>query len=322
MRRSAHRLVRPAAAVVAALTATLLTSCSSAGSAPPAPSPAPAPAASASAAAPSPSAAPAAPVAVPTCQPVHVPPWTATNFRDPTNVTNTWMPLVPGTQFTSEGTSNVGGKPTEHKIVFTVTDLVKEINGVQTRVGWDVDTDKGVTAESELVFFAQDNDGNVWTVGEYPEEYANGKLSGAPNAWAAGVNGAQAGVQIRSKPAVGGGEYLQGISPSVEFLDCAKDISTGQHTCGPTGCYDNVLVVDERSPQDPDSGVQRKFYAPNVGSVRVEAVGDPEGETLQLTKVSPPSPANLDTARTEALKLDERARQNPIYKSTEAAHTV
>ena len=136
------------------------------------------------------------------------------------------------------------------------------------------------------------------------------------------MNGAQAGVQIRSKPAVGGGEYLQGISPSVEFLDCAKDISTGQHTCGPTGCYDNVLVVDERSPQDPDSGVQRKFYAPNVGSVRVEAVGDPEGETLQLTKVSPPSPANLDTARTEALKLDERARQNPIYKSTEAAHTV
>jgi hypothetical protein len=129
-------------------------------------------------------------------------------------------------------------------------------------------------------------------------------------------------VQIHGTPAVGGGEYLQGISPSVEFLDCAKDIVTGQHTCGPTGCYDNVLVVDERSPQEPDSGVQRKFYAPNVGSIRVEAVGDPEGETLQLTKIEPPSPAILATAHTEALKLDGRARQNPVYKSFEAAHTA
>jgi hypothetical protein len=307
--------------VAVALTTTVLTACSSGGSAQPA---APAPIAAASAApAAAPSAVPAAaPVAVPTCQPVTVPPWNPADFRDPTTVSNSWMPLVPGTQFTSEGTSNLGGKPTEHKIVFVVTDLVKEIDGVTTRVGWDVDSDKGVTAESELVFFAQDNDGNVWTVGEYPEEYKNGTLSGAPSAWAAGVNGADAGVQIHGTPAVGGGEYLQGISPSVEFLDCAKDVGTGQHTCVPTGCYDNVLVVDERSPQEPDSGVQRKFYAPNVGYVRVEAVGDPEGETLQLTKLDPPSPAVLDKARAEALKLDERARQNPVYKDTAPAHTA
>ena len=316
MRRSA----RP---VVAARAATLLAACSS--GSPPGPSPAPpsaAPSAAPSVAAAAPSAAPAAaPVAVPTCLPVHVPPWTAADFRDPTHVTNTWMPLVPGTRFTSEGVSNVGGAPTEHKIVFVVTDLVKVIDGVQTRVGWDVDTDEGVMAESELVFFAQDNDGNVWTVGEYPEEYKNNKLTGAPSAWAAGVDGAAAGVQIHGKPAVGGGEYLQGLSPKAGFLDCAQDVSTGQHTCVPTGCYDNVLVVDERSPQEPDSGVQRKFYAPNVGYVRVEAVGDPEGETLQLTKVEPPSPQMLATARGKALELDGRARQGPIYQATEVAHT-
>ncbi len=309
---------RPVQAV-AVLAACLVAACSPGGTAPPAASPPPP--ASAAVAAPTVIAPPAPPVAVPTCQPVHLPPWNPGNFRDPTTVTNTWMPLVPGTQFTEEGSSNINGKPTEHKIVFTVTDLVKEIDGVRTLVGWDVDTDKGVLAESELVFFAQDNDGNVWTVGEYPEEYKAGKLTGAPYAWAAGVAGAEAGVQIRSKPAVGAGEYLQGISPSVEFLDCAKDVSTGQHTCVPAGCYDNVLVVDERSPQDPDSGVQRKYYAPHVGYVRVEAVGDPEGETLVLTTVSPPSAATVAAARAEALKLDGRARQTAAYKATAPAHT-
>jgi hypothetical protein len=321
MSSSAPRLVRAAAAVVALLTASFGTACSSGGPAQPVPSPAPA--APAATAPPTPAAPPPAPpVTVPTCEPVHVPPWNPANFRDPTKITNPWMPLVPGTQFTAEGSSNIGGRPTEHKIVFTVTDLVKEIDGVQTRVGWDVDTNKGVLAESELVFFAQDNDGNVWTVGEYPEEYANGKLTGAPKAWAAGVNGAEAGVQIRGKPAVGAGEYLQGISSSVEFLDCAKDVSTGQHTCVPAGCYDNVLVVDERSPQDPDSGVQRKYYAPAVGYVRVEALGDPEGETLMLTRIAQPSTGTLDTARTEALKLDQRARQGAVYKNTAPAHTL
>lgn len=319
MRSLAFRPVRAAAATVAVLTASFVAACSPGGGAQPPASPAPSP--PVAVAAPPVTAPPAPPVAVPTCEPVHVPPWSPANFRDPTTVTNSWMPLVQGTQFTEEGSSNVNGKPTEHKIVFTVTDLVKQIDGVQTLVGWDVDTDKGVVAESELVFFAQDNDGNVWTVGEYPEEYKAAKLTGAPYAWAAGVNGAEAGVQIRSKPAVGAGEYLQGISPSVDFLDCAKDVSTGQHTCVPAGCYDNVLVVDERSPQDPDSGVQRKYYAPHVGYVRVEAVGDPEGETLMLTKVSPPSSATLATARTEALKLDERARQTAVYKGIASAHT-
>jgi len=62
-------------------------------------------------------------------------------------------------------------------------------------------------------------------------------------------------------------EYLQGISPQVDFLDCAKDVSTAQHVCVPTGCYDNVRVVDERSPEDPSSGIQRKSYVAGVGNI-------------------------------------------------------
>lgn len=271
-----------------------------------------------SVAASAPAAAPS--VEVPRCQPVHLPAWNTANFRDPTHTTNPWIPLVPGTQLTSQGQSIENGRPVAHQIVFTPTDLVKVLDGVVTRVAWEVDTDNGVLAESELVFFAQDNDGNLWTLGEYPEEYRNGKLSGAPRAWAAGVAGAGAGVAVRGTPAVGGGEYLQGISPSVEFLDCAKDVKSNQRVCVPAGCYDNVLVVDERSPEEPDSGVQRKYYASNVGSIRVEAIGDPEGETLALTRVSQPSGTVLDTARAEALRLDQRAGQSSAFRAIPPAH--
>ena len=223
MRSLAFRSVRAAAATVAVLTASFVAACSPGGGAQPPASPAPSPPVAVAA---SPvTAPPAPPVAVPTCEPVHVPPWSPANFRDPTTVTNSWMPLVPGTQYTEEGSSNVNGKPTEHKIVFTVTDLVKQIDGVQTLVGWDVDTDKGVLAESELVFFAQDNDGNVWTVGEYPEEYKAAKLTGAP--WPLGR-------PVDEKPPSSPASIIEtgecSASPA-PFLDCAKDVSTGQHLC-------------------------------------------------------------------------------------------
>lgn len=320
MRRPVLLLLAPALLAPVLLTLVLLAvACgSSAGTAP---SPAPT---SSSAVAPATAATTpptAAPVPVPRCEPVRVPPFDPANFRDPTRVDNRWMPLVPGTQFTLEGRANTGGRVLPHQIVLTATDLVKEIDGVRTLVAWDVDTDKGQLAESELAFFAQDNDGNVWTLGEYPEIYRDGKLTGAPDTWIAGVSRAEGGVQVRSEPTVGGGEYLQGISPDIEFLDCAKDVKTGERTCVPTGCYDNVLVVDERSPLEPDSGVQRKFYAPGVGNVRVEAVGDPEGETLVLVKVAPPTPQSLAGARAEATALDERAfQQAAVYRGIPPAH--
>jgi hypothetical protein len=50
--------------------------------------------------------------------------------------------------------------------------------------------------------------------------------------------------------------------------------------CVPVGCYNNVMIIDERSPLDPDSGHQLKYHTPGVGNVRVGFVDDPEGEVL------------------------------------------
>ena len=118
-------------------------------------------------------------------------------------------------------------------------------------------------------------------------------------------------------PNVGTSPYLEGRSPEIEFLDCAKVFETGQNTCEPFNCYQNVLVIDEWSPLDPDGGHQRKYYAPGVGNIQIGAVGDPEGETLVLVEVAQLCSWARVKVNEEALKLDWRAyRISELYRHT------
>ena len=92
-------------------------------------------------------------------------------FDDPTNIDNEWLPLKPGTQFVYEGSAIVEGEGRQsRRVVTTVTDLTKVIAGVRALVIWERDYTAGKLNEPELAFFAQDNAGNVWLLGEYPEE--------------------------------------------------------------------------------------------------------------------------------------------------------
>jgi hypothetical protein len=123
-----------------------------------------------------------------------------TKFSDSTTIDNKWFPLVPGTQFVFEGRSNRGQGRLPHRVIFTVTDLTKMIDGVRTRVMWDQDINAGKLLEAELAFFAQDDNGHVWAFGEYPEEYEDdGSFAGAPSTWIVGRN-AKAGLHMRAVP--------------------------------------------------------------------------------------------------------------------------
>jgi hypothetical protein len=202
-------------------------------------------------------------------------------------------------------------------VTFTVTDLIKVIDGVPSRVMWDVDENEGEVVEAELSFFAQDNDGNVWNLGEYPEEYEDGFFLGAPNTWITGLADAEAGIHMLDGPDVRD-SYLQGYSPEIEFLDCATVFDEGLRVCPPLRCYDGVLETHERSPLDPTGGVQTKSHAPGVGIVQVGALDDPEGETLVLVDRVHLDQASMDAVRQEALKLDQRGfRVSEVYCQTE-----
>jgi hypothetical protein len=226
-------------------------------------------------------------------------------FTNPTRIDNRWSPLVPGTQFVYTGRANRGDGRRPHVVIFTVTDLTKVIDGVRTRVLWDRDVNAGILREGELAFHAQDDDGNLWNFGEYPEEYKNGRFAGAPDTWLSGVSGARAGILMRGAPHAGTPSYLQGWAPDIGFADRARVSRTGQKLCVPRRCYANVLVTDEWNPDEPGQH-QLKYYAPHVGNVAVGAAGGDEHEVLHLDRVRKLGPGAMAFVRREARKLDRR----------------
>jgi hypothetical protein len=233
-------------------------------------------------------------------------------------VTHPLLPLAPGTQRVFEGRSNTTGAVLPHRVTFTVTSLTKVVDGVRTAVVWDVDESDGKLAETELATFAEDAAGNVWNLGEYPEEYPAGVFAGAPDTWFSGVGEAEPGIHMPKRPEVGPTEYVQGWVADIEFLDCAKIVESGASVCVPVGCFADVLVIHERSPFDPEGGIQVKYHAPGVGIVQIGAIGDPEGETLALTEVNTLSRSELRRANREAHILDQRGLQcSDVYAQTE-----
>ena len=233
----------------------------------------------------------------------------STRFQRSTEVDNEWFPLKPGAQLSYEGESiedEESGEHVPHRVVSTVTDLTKVIDGVRTVVIWERDFIQGQLVEAELAFFAQDDDGTVWRLGEYPEEYEDGELDKAPT-WLAGQQGAKAGIAMMATPVVGTPDYAQGLAPKVDWFDRGKVLKVGEQTCVPVDCYDNVLVIDEFTLAEPGAH-QLKYYAPGVGNVRVGWSGDdPSQETLELVEAANLSAEDLGRVREEALKLEKNA---------------
>jgi hypothetical protein len=231
------------------------------------------------------------------------------NFSASTRIDNRWHPLVAGTQFVFEGRSNRGLGPLPHRVIFTVTGLTKKVHGVDAVVLFDRDLNRDKLLEAEITFFAQDDDGNVWNFGEYPEEYAeDGSFDGAPSTWLSGSRGARAGILMRGDPQPGTPSYMQGVAPKIGFGDTAKVLRYDKRACVPVGCYENVLVVDETNPLDPGDGHQLKYYAAGVGNISVApGRGGKEREILELVKVQKLRPKTLAKLDREALRFDRRA---------------
>jgi hypothetical protein len=189
---------------------------------------------------------------------------------------------------------------------------------------WDRDYADGALVESELAFFAQDNSGTVWLFGEYPEEFENDKFIGAPNTFIHGIDESQAGIAMLDDPKMDTPAYVQAHAPSVDFLDCGEVFKQNERVCVPTGCYEDVLVIDEHNPLEPAVGHQRKFYSAGTGLVKVTAEGGADQETLDLAKIEQLTDAKLAEVHKEALKLDEHGYtvSKEVYAKTPRAEVT
>lgn len=229
-------------------------------------------------------------------------------FEDSANVRHRYYPLQPGTRLDYRGSSLDEGERLHHGVTIIVTDLTKVIDGVENVVVWERDYTDGELVETELALFAQDRDGHIWHMGEYPEEWEEGEFAKAP-AWVHGVAGATAGITIPAEPTEGTPDYAQGYAPPpISWVDRGRVYKTGQQTCVPEDCYADVVVIEEFENTIPDA-FQDKYYAPGTGVVRVGWRGDNDEskEVLELVDFRMLSDAEMDDVRARALALEDRA---------------
>jgi hypothetical protein len=178
-----------------------------------------------------------------------------------TTIDNRYWPLTPGTAFHYRGVR--GSTPqTDDEVV---THQTKQILGVTCTVVRDTVSEHGAPVERTFDWYAQDEQGNVWYMGEDSLERKHGHFVTASDSWESGVKGAQPGIIMPADPQPGDA-YRQEYYPPGEALDEARVISLdGSATVPYRGLHTGVLVTSERSPLEPQT--EQKYYAPGLGEV-------------------------------------------------------
>ncbi len=180
-------------------------------------------------------------------------------------IDNPFMPLLPGSRWVYEGTSD--GETERIEVV--VTDERKMILGISALVVRDTVTINGELVEDTFDWFAQDSDGAVWYLGEATEEFENGKVVSTEGAWEAGVDGALPGIVMPAAPKVGDAfrqEFYAG-----EAEDMAEIIAVGATEVVDGKPIADLVTTRDWTPLAPET-IELKHYAPGIGLVLEEKV--------------------------------------------------
>lgn len=242
-------------------------------------------------------------------------------FVDPRSAANKWLPLKPGTRWVREGTTLIGKREVAHKVVSTVTDVMREVDGVKTLLVLDEEYGGGELVDRSLDYLAQDAAGAIWWYGAVTEEYEAGRLVGIDEAWLAGRKGAKAGIFVPAVVDAGTPKWLMARPPG-EKADVAKFLKTVSGECVPFGCYDDVLVVEEGSKDK--SEIEDKYYAAGVGQIRNSPAFSRDSDLEKLANLTQLTPEGLTEASTEALRIDASAveEESEVFGTTKAARAT
>jgi hypothetical protein len=183
-----------------------------------------------------------------------------------TDIDNPWWPMRPGTTWIYRETDAEGN---EQRVVVTVTGETRRVMGIEARVVHDIVTENGETVEDTYDWYAQDQDGNVWYLGEDTKEYEGGEVVSTEGSWEAGVGGAQAGIAMPGEPEVGL-KYRQEHDAG-EAEDAAQVLSLDERAEAPAGSWEGVLMTKDFTPLHPEI-LEYKFYAQGIGPVVVLGV--------------------------------------------------
>ena len=193
-----------------------------------------------------------------------------TSFTNPRAINHPYLPLA-----NLKEDILVGGKNALERVERTVHPEIHKtfrINGkeLDSLTVIDKEFSSGKVIEITRDYFAQDDEGNVYYLGEDVDSYKDGKIVGHDGAWLQGEKGATAGFLLPAKLKLN----RSFDSENVPNITTEKDrlISTNETVSVPAGRFSNCLVIEENTS---DGDVERKYFAPGVGCVKEsESDGD------------------------------------------------
>ena len=188
------------------------------------------------------------------------------------HVDNPFFPLKPGTRWVYRGYGSEAGE----RIVVRVLDNTRMIEGIRATVVRDVVTQKGRLIEDTFDWYAQDKRGNVWYLGEATQAFDEDGSISTKGSWEAGVDGAEAGIQMWDAPHVGRPYFQEFDAGNAE--DVGEVLRTGVHVRAGAKEYDGARLTMDSTPLEKDV-TELKFYAPGVGTVLTLDVSPEQGRT-------------------------------------------
>jgi hypothetical protein len=171
---------------------------------------------------------------------------------------NTYFRLEPGYTLALEK-----GKA---RLVITVLDETRVVDGVETRVVEERESKGGKLLEVSRNFFAFNTaDRGVYYFGEEVDIYKDGKVVGHEGAWESGKNGARFGLMVPGRPEPKA-RFYQEVAPGVA-MDRAEVVSVVETLKTPAGEFKSCLKFVETTPLEPFAR-ESKIYAPGVGLIK------------------------------------------------------
>lgn len=243
------------------------------------------------------------------------------NFVDPRGSGNPWFPLKPGMQWLREGTTLVGNRQVPNKVVVTITDAIRVINGVKTVLSYDHSIAAGQVVQESLDYFALDKNGAVWVMAGATEQFEAGRFVAVDEVWLDGVEGSKAGTIMPANPSVRTLPWSI-ARPKGEDGDAAKVARMQASECEPYRCFNDVLVVEEGKRKALNN--EFKYYVRGVGQIRNEPLAASRHEDIErLINVTQLSAAGLTEATAEALRIDAQAAKEwpRVFGQTMASRT-
>ena len=141
-----------------------------------------------------------------------------------------------------------------HTLAITVLNETRLVDGVQTRVVEERESEDGALSEISRNYFAMDKaTGDVYYFGEDVDEYKDGTVVGHGGSWLSGRNGAKYGLMMPGEAKVGA-RYCQEHAPGVA-MDRAEIVSVTEKLTTPAGSFEGCLRTEETS--DVEAGKKR-----------------------------------------------------------------